>query len=273
MKTLLASLSLVALLTSSAMAGTCYEDSAVHGRDMPSFAPNNAYGLESFRFKFTNGDHHIRRIAVEAWKRGSTDMLSTSLADKGNNDPYEFRVCGVKLDKVPGVKLGTAKVSGRGTGWTSLGVNQMYNYEFVIRGFDLQFKQGDRELRKIMVEYDRNTRRLNVHFKDDGNPYFTAEIQYAWVPRSRLIPLGTPKKSVNMTRFNSRAFAGGKGQDTMKLKGQRGKRMLQSFEFTYKDATHHMDELVLNLWNGAAALNDKNNDDIFRLETKYVVLR
>jgi hypothetical protein len=141
--------------------------------------------LDEFRFRFTNGDHHVRFIGASV-SPGSS-YLTLGLTDVNGDDRYDYTV---GHQRVPGTGIVTGVFSRYCISSCSEAISKPAgDYQFVLMGFALQYigtlDEEDHHVDEIGVGESNGVLKawLNDRNNDD---LMHAYVRYAWVPRSML---------------------------------------------------------------------------------------
>jgi len=214
-------------------------------------------GLNSFSFSFQNGDHHIKSITA------LPNALRTTVGflDNDGNDPYQVALR-VDNNLGPGARsvfaLDNQSCNG-GTCRVRLPVPCGSNNTFILTGFSFQFKDGDRQIKKVAIK--RINDELEVSFGDQtpSDPYVWS-VQYAIVPRANLVREQTIRRST---------------MGSARVARLPGRAVIQGFSFEFTNADHHLRDFKVDLQNNQLAVNfqDNNLDDPVAWSVDYAVLR
>jgi len=142
--------------------------------------------LKNFYFEYINGDHNIYILAATLGQDQYSRLLINGITDFGNNDTYHRYV-------------GHASYTGQ---WDYLGTISKNCYVscqainlhkpswsdgvFVLRGFKLSFRGGDRHLERVGIRESDGL--LYVDFYDKTkDDWFNVQVQYAYIPREDVV--------------------------------------------------------------------------------------
>ncbi|MET0342414.1 MAG: hypothetical protein ABW252_15525 [Polyangiales bacterium] len=200
--------------------------------------------------RFRNGDHHVRSVGVLI---DTPRLFETQLyfRDVNSDDPfdYAYRYWDVGPSGIYATSTGTRGC--RGTCTTSI-ARPAGDYVFVLRGFYFSYRGTDNHLTRVRIGESGGSLTVSFH---DQSPSEAADdfdyiVQYAYVPRSRIVASGTVGGGANGSQ--SKPIAGGAA-------------VIRGFSLSYLSSDHHVEELGLNVGSGVATahFNDNNNDDAF----------
>jgi hypothetical protein len=216
--------------------------------------------LQSYYFRFTNGDHHFKAVGVEP-RVPSITQATLGFADHNSDDPYFYNITFARY--FGSIVRGSTTEFGRG-GRITFPVNapaDRANFAFVIRGFYVQYRGDDHHIQELGIQESngRVTVALNDHNDDDP---FQIDLQYAYLPRTAFSELSL-RSGVN---------ARGGERTTV----SRGVGLIRGFHFNFTNDDHHIKELGV-LLNGAGRLEvyfgDDNGDDPFNWNVAYGILK
>lgn len=204
--------------------------------------------LSQFYARFRNGDHHVRSVGLLI---DSPRLFETQLyyRDVNSDDPfdYAYRYWDVQPSGIFATDTGTRGC--RNTCTTSI-ARPAGDVVFVLRGFYFSYRGTDNHLKRVRISESGGS--LTVTFADDGPSEgaddFDYIVQYAYVPRSRIGALGT-------------VGGGTTGSQSKPITG--GSAVIRGFSLGYLSSDHHVEEMGMNVYGGAATawFNDNNNDD------------
>lgn len=200
--------------------------------------------------RFRNGDHHVRSVGLLI---DTPRLFETQLyyRDVNSDDPfdYAYRYWDVGPSGIFATSTGTRGC--RGTCTVAI-TRPAGDSVFVLRGFYFSYRGTDNHLKRVRVSESGGN--LTVSFFDES-PSEAADdfdyiVQYAYVPRSRIVTLGTVGGGANGSQ--SKPIAGGTA-------------VIRGFSFGYLSSDHHVEELGMAVGGGVATahFNDNNDDDAF----------
>jgi hypothetical protein len=142
-------------------------------------------------------DHHMAEIRIEPMVNGEFPIrksLRLGFADKGYDDPYDYDVQHYLLYD-PSIRLFDTGIN-KGVGHATKSISRptpAFKYEFVLRGFQLQFRDGleikDHHINEVGII--ENNGKVTVDFNDkDYKDPFLYRIWYAYVPKDEFSRLG-----------------------------------------------------------------------------------
>jgi hypothetical protein len=138
--------------------------------------------LARFDYHFTNGDHHIRQVA--AMPLPQQLAVQVSFADANSDDNFDYRLAHERVDPT-GISQHSFHGNCRGECSVPLFTRPSGSFLFVLIGFRVAFDNGDHHLDKIGITESADF--LVTTFRDqNGDDPFTYDVDYAWVPTSRL---------------------------------------------------------------------------------------
>lgn len=153
-----------------------------NGTAFPFAAFSGAPLLVRFNYTFSNGDHHIRQIGTMPLPQQSAEEVS--FADENGDDLYTYDVAHEGVDPA-GVVQGSFHGRCAGSCTVPLSTRPPGDFVFVLSGFRVSFDNSDHHLDQLAVTELNGF--LTTVFKDEnGDDAFTYDVNYAWVPRSRL---------------------------------------------------------------------------------------
>lgn len=259
MKKILFAASLFSVLTFSAApafgqlvtSGT----STVTGSRVVSPGISDNAGMTSFRFGFTNSDHHIK--GIRALK--STSGVDVNFQDNDGNDPYKFTLRYNSL----GSNVQTATFKNNeycpgGTCTAKLPLSCDDEHIFVLTGFSFQYEKDDHQIKKIAVR--RIADELEVTFGDDAQ-----RIPYSWSAQYAIIPRANVKAATRVSDNNPNG--------KISFTRQSGKAFIQGFSFEFTNDKHHLKDFAVDLQNNRASFQDSNLDDPVKWSVEYAILR
>jgi hypothetical protein len=159
-------------------------DSGAVNRPFPlgAFGPrphldNSVIGIAGFKIFFTgNRDHHIDQIKVMVEDNGT---YTVGFNDKNDDDIFAYNIDFVAISGLLS-NVRTGEISGSARGFDRREVRLNSNANFVLRGFDFNFRESDHHLREIGVL--RTGSRIDVVFGDkNGDDLFDYSVRWAEV--------------------------------------------------------------------------------------------
>ncbi len=117
--------------------------------------------LNGFRFRFTNGDHELRRVGVIA---AGTSSANIAFYDQNGDDPFNAAASWIVLRGVG--RRGTVVAAGDGQFDIPLPETRPPGHRLVITGFDFQ-REYDKNLRSVGIWLDEGRNVARVTFFDD----------------------------------------------------------------------------------------------------------
>ncbi|WP_424537239.1 hypothetical protein [Sphingorhabdus sp.] len=186
----------------------------------PTVPLNQTSVLSSFRLSFSNGDHHVKHVAV--LREG--ERARGSIADNNGDDNFAFSA---SWWNIPGVVAGEVS----GTGLAADIAEGPPNSTLALVGFRLTVPQDD-EVRSISVKLIGETRKAQVGFWTTASNNSRAVdyvIQYAWVPNIYL--------AGNYSLAGSGMDAGARvGSQASGVVPENARHILRGFELGYNDS-------------------------------------
>jgi hypothetical protein len=230
-------------------------------------APADSLVLQSFSFRFQNGDHKVRAIQATP---GTTDA-EVFFADVDANDPYSVDVRWLSING--GRRFGTVKWGCVGTCVLPL-EKPNPGEALALTSFNLRLNPPrDANLRQIAIRPKPDKGIVEVVFRDNGgtNPY-DARIGYVYLPASLVAhqqSLTKRAKENVLVDFKKPIYRSPDGYDYQGV--------LQGFDISYVNGDHYLrDFSIAGLANGntlQVMFNDKNWDDPVDATVDYVLLK
>jgi hypothetical protein len=216
--------------------------------------------LQSYYFRFTNGDHHFKAVAVEP-RLPTITQATIGFSDRNSDDPYFYNVTFARY--FGSIVRGSTTEFARG-GHITFPVNapaDRANFVFVIRGFYIQYRGDDHHIEELGIR--ENNGRVTVALNDDNNDDpFQIDLQYAYLPRAAF------------SEVNGKSGVNAKAAQRTSI--SRGVGLIRGFHFNFTNGDHHIKELGVML-NGAGRLEvyygDDNGDDPFNWDVAYGILK
>lgn len=213
--------------------------------------------LGGFWFDFTNDDHHLKTIAVMA--RTAPDRTILHFNDKNSDDPFTYFTRQVVTTNA--VLQRTASVATSQNcerpGLCNLSIGTFRGYVFVLQGFYLSYEGTDHHMNRIAVFENNGT--LTIAFNDkNGDDYFGARVEYAWVPTSMIQSMGHAAD-----RSEGLAFFDGVPKE--------GEFVVRGFDFDFADEDHHVN--MIGISRGNVVYADWNHDDAYDWGLDWAVLQ
>jgi hypothetical protein len=229
---------------------------------------NDPLALQSFSFRFENGDHKIRSIGAMP----TAGDAEVTFSDVDGKDPYKVSASWLAI---PGARpLGAQKWGCVGT--CTLAIERPRAGEvFVLSGFNImQNPARDSNVRTIAIRPKPESGAVEVVLSDNGNALkYDVRLGYAYVPGVKVVLQGsltgqsrplTPQ--VHLTKPVYR------GESTPDYQG-----VLRGFEVSYIAGDHFLRDFdIVGLSGGSSidvVFNDKNMDDRFQATVDYALLK
>jgi len=153
-----------------------------HGTVLPSFGGSGTPLLDQFEYRYSNSDHHLKTVA----SRPGAGFIEIAFADSNGDDEYSFRHIYQRVSF--GVSTGSMHNQCGGGACTRTISRPPGDVVFVITGFKFDFG-GDHHIDSIGIVESNG--QLTTWFDDQNNDDdYTVDVDFAWVPRSRLGTLG-----------------------------------------------------------------------------------
>lgn len=216
--------------------------------------------LESFSFRFGNGDHHIQEIWLQTEHIGvSGDEIHLGFHDKNWDDPYNYRVRHVFVPARAGV-VDSVEGTCRGRCTAALTPPPTPEHRFVLIGFGMSFLNDDKHIDEIGLRAVGTE--LTVAFNDkNDDDRFSWFASYMWLSPEYVAQAGT------LSGRNVR------GEDSAERPG--GPLVISGFNVNFRDDDHHLlDFGIWHLpgWDQEIRFSDDNGDDRFDWDLDYTVL-
>ena len=257
MKILIGGLSLAASLCLAAHAAAEATSGFADGYvSQPYNAPGVAL-LDSFYFRYSDGDHHVASLAAQPESNGE---ILLALADDNNDDEY-FYLVEHKRRSDAGIITGSFVDFCNGSCLYPL-PSPGAGYVFTLRGFRFYYRDGDdHHMDQIGIVHERDG--VRTYFNDESNsdPY-VVYVDYAWLPVSM----------VEQTGQLTGTDEGGGGQRTL---SNANRAIISGFKVDYLNGDHHVKEIgVLTRTSDIQIYyGDENGDDDFAYFVDYTILR
>jgi hypothetical protein len=212
--------------------------------------------LGGFWFDFTKDDHHLKTIAVMA--RTSPDRTILHFTDKNSDDPFTYFTrqvvtTGAVLERTASVA--TSENCER-PGLCNVSIGDFRDYVFVLQGFYLSYEGTDHHMNRIAIFENKGI--LTIAFNDkNGDDFFGARVEYAWVPRSMIQSMGHAAD-----RNESLGFF-----DVPK----EGEFVVRGFDFDFVDEDHHLN--MIGISRGNVAYADWNHDDAYDWGVDWAIMQ
>lgn len=135
--------------------------------------------MQSFRFEFTSGDHHVKEIQLMPHRNGD-DRMTVTYRDRNGDDQFQYWARYV--DHLgPGYE---AIASGRCRGTCSSRIarpSYATGWKFVVVGFRFEYVNSDHHIDELtLLEHDAH---LTVGLSDrNDDDYFDWQVRYAYIP-------------------------------------------------------------------------------------------
>jgi hypothetical protein len=220
--------------------------SPIHDRQIISRKnPLPRSALSIFDFRFTNTDHHIKRIDV----RNYDDRVELGFLDGDGNDPYLYRVL---YRRIPDASIaedtGSQVCRSREC---SFPLKARPGYTFALSGFYLEFAHGDRHVKSVAIRPTTAADAIRVRLEDknyDSDDEFHWAVQYVWIPDTAI-------QSPHVLR----SFPG-YGYQCSGFGSYNG-LVLRGFEMTYQDGNdHHVRSVLAEAYEAQICGEFKDND-------------
>ncbi|MDN3644610.1 hypothetical protein QWY75_00155 [Pontixanthobacter aestiaquae] len=226
--------------------------------------PDDNHALQSFDFRFANGDHHIQQIRLLK----GTNQISAAFKDQDDGDPWNLTGCYVRVPGTPGSVEFTME-DGRAT-WVDIpGLNS--NMRFALSGFDFDFGSGDQHIRVVLIMPSERQGGVLVNFNDKigGNETVRGTLQFVLVPADQ-VASDYRQAGDNFDRGNNRTMV------PPQLGGP-SERVLSGFSFIYLHRTDggdaHLLRLGVDLPNHTVQFQDNDMHEIIQWKVDYFSLR
>lgn len=224
---------------------------------LPGLAAEDV-ALQTFDFRFTNGDHKIQSIGLMPHK----NAVRAGFQDGDGNDAYNFEALFLNSPWPSGkiVKRSNCRKSCD----VAIQKNWIGDPHIVLAGFSLKRKEGESNIRQIKVRVSPDKTKFQVAFRDNGGFLFDVEIAYTTMPRSGFASYGT--HNTRRTRKEP--------QLTFSL-GHDGHPVIRGFDFEFENGDHHLKEFMLKAAYRRFELrfNDQNYDDPYSATIDWGVLK
>ncbi|MEM6989437.1 MAG: hypothetical protein AAF721_03035 [Myxococcota bacterium] len=231
------------------------------GRGGVDVAPG-PHALSGFHFRFGNGDHKLKTIGVQFGGGEATPAF----ADNDGNDGFKFKGA---YHPIPGARVFQKRSDGLCSVACDLAIEKPRADEvFVLVGFEVDNYNKDANFIRLAVRPSPERGQVRVEFRQppfgvhgDLQQAFSAKIQYAYIPRSRV---------ATQARTTGVEDRGAVGKPRVA-----GAAVLQGFDLFFTDADgHHLESFGItpetNRW--VFQVNDGNPDDSYRFLADYAIL-
>lgn len=246
--------------------------------NVPQISPANRF-LTDFSFSFENGDHRLRSVGV--WPVG--EKVHSSFADANGDDPYQVVA---RWSSMPSYWLDTSEkkvakhTSCKGACSFPLDPGPWEHAKVLLQGFHFTRPTGDLKVHKLslfasdaragrgkefhtafmaeMESYDERNSVERARLKE--SPY-SVEVTYVTVD---------PRRCKGGTVKGTKA----KGQSTLKLETEPGRKAIMAFSFEFLDGGHHLKSWGVQTLDRhiVVTMNDNNLDDEVEAHVNYCVI-
>jgi hypothetical protein len=214
--------------------------------------------LSSFYFRYIDTDHHILQILVfPDWIQ---DVIRLGYHDVNSDDDYFFKIIHQITDG-PGILRFSRSLDICSESECTVPIERPTgDFVFVLIGFQLSFHGDDHHINEVrIIESDGN---LTVRFRDKHSappPISLWSLQYAYVPRSLFVELGT---------------SSGSDRGAVGLDIPAGPSVIRGFSFDFRSDDHHLREIGVLTGSGRLEVYyaDKNMDDLFDWAVDWGIL-
>jgi hypothetical protein len=213
--------------------------------------------LDSFYFRYDDGDHHLASLSVEPEPSGT---ITLAFADRNNDDDYYYSVehkrsapGGIITDSFVDFCNGSCLYP-----LTSPGAG----YVFALRGFRFYYRNGDHHMNQVGILQEATGVRTFFNDRNSDDPY-VVYVDYAWLPPSM----------VESTDVVTGVDDGGGVQRAV---ANANRAIISGFKMDYLyGGDHHVQEIgVLTRASDIQVYyGDRNGDDDFSYRVNYAVLR
>lgn len=221
--------------------------------------------MGGFRFTYTDGDHHICTMFSGPLANEIGGQALCHYIDDSHAPPYTWRF---EEQELPS----TAVVyEARGNNEHGFGINRVLHPPGlagvpVLVGFSLAFKGANHHLKKLRLEVFRDQFdqiELGTSFEDKS-----ADTPYSYCVRYAMLS-DCDVAGMFCVSGSDRGVA------TRERTDGSNRVVIQGFTLGYSKGDHHFDEI--GVWTEPGklfvGLNDKNNDDKFDWQVRYIELR
>jgi hypothetical protein len=224
--------------------------------------------LQSFRFQFLNGDHHlgqVRQFSQRSLEDGSVSV-SALFADSNFDDPWSFTAEYVVVPGLPTLE-NNCVADHSGTCDIDLGEDVINgDHRFALVGFEIyRIGGGDHHVKSIgILPGIPSGNLLRATFQDDspGDDQFHCRVQYKLIPFNR-------ESDFPVRRF----FSGGNlRRITESLGGEPDDRVLSGFQFNYRGNDAHVLELGANAKSGEINFRDNDLEELISWDVAWLQL-
>jgi len=215
--------------------------------------------LQSFYFRYTDSDHHLRAIDIEP-NAPSVNEARIGYADENGDDQFFYnidlqRYSGRIFEQTHGREVCTGRCTK-----TILAPADRENHVFVIRGFYIFFHGDDHHIDQIGIQEDDG--QVTVSFNDqDDNDTFLWDLHYAYIPRSRVADIGARS---------------GNARGAQRVSIRSGPAVIRGFNFDFTSKDHHIKDIGIQMTgNGQLSVfyGDREPDDSFAWQVRYAITR
>lgn len=194
------------------------------GTTFPSFGGTGTPLLDQFEYRYSSTDHHLKTLA----SRPRTSDIEIAFADNNNDDVYTYRVAYQRVSP-SGINVGSLHIICDGGSCTRAITRPPGDVIFTITGYKFRFDSLDHHTDGIGII--ENNGQLTTWFDDgNGDDNYTADVDFAWVPRSRF---GT------VAEVSGRVHAAGSAITSTVA----GNKVIRGFFVDYTSGDNHIQSL------------------------------
>ena len=221
---------------------------------------NGAPLLQSFYFKFKSDDKHFGGMEIQP-NSPVPNQMKFGYSDKNGDDEYFYNITlAPYFGEIFRRTHEPEFCHGASCTFPIEHPADLAGQVFVLRGFYIQFRGGDRHIDQIKISESNGmvTVALNDQNDDDN---FAVDLHYAYIPRSKLSVVSSASGS-----------AAGGARVTIPA----GVAVIRGFNVDFVSADRHIRDVGV-VMNGAGRLEvyfgDKTPNDRFRWSVQYGILR
>jgi hypothetical protein len=226
------------------------------GYTYPVYNPTGVALLDSFYFRYEDGDHHLASLSARLETPGT---ITLALADDNNDDDYYYTV-EHKERSTAGIISGSFVDFCNGSCLYPLS-SPGAGYVFALRGFRFYYRNGDHHMNQVGILREANGVRTYFNDQNSDDPY-VVYVDYAWLPSSMVARTGTAAGTDD-----------GGGVQTAVANADRA--VISGFLMDYLNGgDHHIQELgvLTRTTDVQVYYGDDNQDDDFSYQVDYAVL-
>ena len=219
--------------------------------------------LNTFHLKFTNGDHKVRKIAIEP----GNDRIDATLADRNSDDPIKLEARLIDSTNSYALRKVTRKCTGACT--VPIVKNKSKGAQLFLAGFSFRrVKGGDSNIKTLQLMPNSDSTAYQVDFSDDGTFEYEVTIHYGFYGASR-----TRKRDETLTGYR----LPGKRNSVIKMTKSRSASAstLRGFSFKFLNGDHHLKDIAVQQDSKrqySVRFNDNNYDDPVMAQLDIVYL-